>query len=41
MVSRMEGGWGLGEEREGIKKYRSAFTEWSQGCDAQHRECGQ
>ena len=38
---QMGGRVGVGETGEGIKKYKLAFTEQSQGCKAQHREYSQ
>ena len=38
MVARWEGGWGLGEKGEGIKKYKPLVKKQSQGCKVRHRE---
>ena len=39
-VARQQGGWGMGEKGDRIKKYKLAVTEQSLGHKIQHREYG-
>ena len=40
-VARWEGGWGMGEKGEVIKKCKLVVIEQSQGCKVQYKEYSQ